>query len=82
MCSSSTRRSATARRCRSRTRSRRTPDAPEADGYLIVPICRFMENRSGFLIFDTPDIGQGPITRIDVPFQIGWTPHGHWMDRR
>ncbi len=60
----------------------RTPDAPEADGYLIVPICRFMENRSGFLIFDTHDISQGPITRIDLPFQMGWTPHGHWMDRR
>jgi hypothetical protein len=36
--------------------------------------------RLEFLLFDTADITAGPITRIELPFQIGWTPHGHWMD--
>ena len=34
------------------------------------------------LIFDTQDITQGPICRIELPFMLGWTPHGHWMDFR
>jgi carotenoid cleavage dioxygenase len=54
--------------------------APEGDGYLILPVSRFMENLSEFLIFDTEDVGAGPVARIELPFQIGWTPHGHWMD--
>jgi carotenoid cleavage dioxygenase len=58
----------------------RGPDAPEGDGFLIVPLCRFAESASEFVIFDTEDITRGPITRIELPFQIGWTPHGHWMD--
>jgi carotenoid cleavage dioxygenase len=58
----------------------RHEDAPEGDGYLIAPVSRFMESGSEFLIFDTEDIGAGPIARIEMPFQIGWTPHGHWMD--
>jgi carotenoid cleavage dioxygenase len=58
----------------------RSADAPEGDGYLIVPVCRFGEGSSEFQIFDTSDIGSGPIARIELPFQIGWTPHGHWME--
>ena len=22
----------------------------------------------------------GPVARIEIPFQIGFTPHGHWMN--
>lgn len=58
----------------------RSKDAPEGDGFLIVPLCHFSGGMSEFHIFDTADITQGPITRIELPFQIGWTPHGHWMD--
>jgi len=54
----------------------RHADAPEADGYLILPLSRFMENLSEFLIFDTQDISGGPIARIELPFQIGWTLTG------
>jgi carotenoid cleavage dioxygenase-like enzyme len=57
----------------------RADDAPEGDGYLIVPVCKFGQGASEFQIFDTSDITAGPITRIELPFQIGWTPHGHWM---
>jgi len=58
----------------------RSADAAEGDGYLIVPVCTFGEGASEFQIFDTTDVAAGPITRIELPFQIGWTPHGHWMD--
>ncbi|MGH9035412.1 MAG: carotenoid oxygenase family protein [Acidimicrobiia bacterium] len=57
----------------------RSPDAPEGDGYLIVPVCHFGSGSSEFLIFDTTGIDSGPLARIELPFQIGWTPHGHWM---
>lgn len=58
----------------------RDKDAPEGDGYLIVPQTHYLANRSDYLIFDTRDITAGPIARVKLPFQTGWTPHGHWMD--
>jgi carotenoid cleavage dioxygenase len=58
----------------------RSVNAPEADGYLIVPVSHFMENTSEYQIFDTNDFASGPIARIELPFQIGWTPHGHYMN--
>jgi carotenoid cleavage dioxygenase-like enzyme len=60
----------------------RTPDAPEGDGYIIVPVSWWAERRGEYLIFDTDDITHGPICRIEIPFLLGWTPHGHWMDFR
>jgi carotenoid cleavage dioxygenase-like enzyme len=60
----------------------RSPEAPEGDGYLIAPVSRFTENFSEFLIFDTQHIPEGPVAAIELPFQMGWTPHGHWMDFR
>ena len=58
----------------------RAVDSPEGDGYLIVPISHFMENTSEYQIFDTRDFSAGPVARIELPFQIGWTPHGHYMN--
>ena len=60
----------------------RNPDSPEGDGYLIVPVSRWADNAGEYLIFDTDDITAGPICRIDIPFHLGWTPHGHLMDFR
>jgi len=60
----------------------RTPDAAEGDGYLIVPISKFRDHLGEYQLFDTHDIAQGPIARIELPFHMGWTPHGHWMDFR
>jgi carotenoid cleavage dioxygenase-like enzyme len=58
----------------------RSTEASEGDGFFIVPVARFAERTSEFLIFDTEDFAAGPITRIALPFQIGWSPHGHWME--
>lgn len=54
----------------------RSDTAPEADGYFIVPVSRYAENMSNYLIFDTSAISQGPIAEIELPLQIGWAPHG------
>lgn len=62
------------------TFARRSPSAPEGDGYFIVPVSRFAERTSQFLIFDTRSFASGPVATIDLPFLIGWSPHGHWMD--
>lgn len=60
----------------------RSTDSPEGDGYLIVPVSKWAEGLGEFLIFDTYDITAGPICRIELPFRMGWTPHGHYMDFR
>jgi carotenoid cleavage dioxygenase-like enzyme len=60
----------------------RTPDAPEGDGYLMVPVSRWTENLGEYVIFDTHDVTAGPVCRIEIPFLLGFTPHGHWMDFR
>ncbi|MDJ0015486.1 carotenoid oxygenase family protein [Rhodococcus erythropolis] len=60
----------------------RTPDAAEGDGYIIVPVSWWAEKRGQYLIFDTYDITRGPVCTIDLPFALGWTPHGHWKDFR
>jgi carotenoid cleavage dioxygenase len=60
----------------------RSIDAPEGDGYVIVPVSWWAEKRGEYLIFDTDDITKGPIATIELPFAFGWTPHGHWMDFR
>ena len=59
----------------------RNKTAPEGDGYLIVPVSRFAEGCAEFLIFDTQGIEAGPIAEVDLPVPIGWTPHGHYLDR-
>lgn len=58
----------------------RSADAPEADGYYIQPVCKFAENSSEYLIFDTTSISSGPIAEIELPFQIGWTPHSSYVN--
>jgi carotenoid cleavage dioxygenase-like enzyme len=60
----------------------RRKDSSEGDGYIIVPVSWWAEKRGEYQIFDTDDVTQGPICRIELPFMMGWTPHGHWMDFR
>ncbi len=50
----------------------RTPDAPEGDGYLMVPISRWTENLGEYVIFDTEDItvGTGLPDRDPVPTRL------------
>jgi carotenoid cleavage dioxygenase-like enzyme len=57
----------------------RARDAAEGDGYIIVPVSYWAHNQGEYVIFDTDDISAGPICRIELPFMLGWTAHGHWM---
>ncbi len=47
------------------------------DGALGFPA---MDGMVQAMIFDTQGIDAGPIATIELPVQIGWTPHGHYMD--
>lgn len=60
----------------------RTVDAREGDGYIVVPISKFKEHLGEYHFFDTDDITAGPIAKVEIPFHLGWTPHGHFMDFR
>ncbi|WP_165637071.1 carotenoid oxygenase family protein, partial [Mycolicibacterium diernhoferi] len=60
----------------------RTPDAPEGDGYLITPVSYFNERHTDFMVFNADDLPSGPVAKVVLPFAVGWTPHGHWMDFR
>ncbi|HEX9831491.1 MAG TPA: carotenoid oxygenase family protein [Mycobacterium sp.] len=60
----------------------RTKDAAEGDGFIIIPVSWWSDRKGEFQIFDTDDITAGPICKIELPFHMGWTPHGHWMDFR
>ncbi len=60
----------------------RTPDAPEGVGYLITPVSHFNERHTDFMIFNAEDLSAGPVAKVELPFAVGWTPHGHWMDFR
>jgi len=54
--------------------------APEGDGYLMVPAIYHEVHLSDLLIFDTRDISAGPIATVKMPFQMGWSAHGHYLD--
>lgn len=60
----------------------RSVDAAEGDGWLIVPLSHYCEGFGQYLFFDTSDVASGPIATVEIPFHMGWTPHGHWMDFR
>jgi carotenoid cleavage dioxygenase-like enzyme len=53
--------------------------AAEGDGYVLLPNSNFARNMGEFLLFDTDGISDGAIARIEIPFAMGWTPHGHWL---
>ena len=54
--------------------------ADASDGFILVPLSYWAHNAGEYVVFDTHDISAGPICRIELPFMLGWTAHGHWMD--
>ena len=51
----------------------RTPDAPEANGYLITPVYNHTTDTTNITIIDTNDFTGPPIATIHLPVRI---PHG------
>ncbi|MDD9963470.1 MAG: carotenoid oxygenase family protein [Gammaproteobacteria bacterium] len=58
----------------------RHASAAEGDGYMLLPVSWFTDHLSEYWLLDTEDITQGPIAKVKMPFQMGWSTHGHWMD--
>jgi carotenoid cleavage dioxygenase len=57
----------------------RTPDAPEGDGWLLVPVARVSEMRSDLAILDARNVAAGPVALLKLPVRIRATFHGTWV---
>ncbi|POS71000.1 carotenoid oxygenase-1 [Diaporthe helianthi] len=57
----------------------RSPNAPEADGYLISVANRRDKLLTEIIILDTDKIAQGPIAIIELPFRLRAGIHGSWV---
>ena len=60
----------------------RRPGAPEGDGWLLVLVSRFSENRSDLVVLDAQDLAAGPVAVVKVPVRVRATFHGVWAPRR
>jgi carotenoid cleavage dioxygenase-like enzyme len=57
----------------------RTPDAPEGDGWLLLPVSRVSKNRSDLVILDAADIAAGPVATLRLPVKVRASFHGTWV---
>jgi len=57
----------------------RSPDAPEGDGWLLVPVSRVSEMRSDLAILDAQDLAAGPVALLKLPIRVRSTFHGTWV---
>jgi carotenoid cleavage dioxygenase len=60
----------------------RHPGAPEGDGWLLVLVNRFAENRSDMVVLDAQNLAAGPVCVVKVPIRVRATFHGVWAPRR
>ncbi|WP_454188810.1 carotenoid oxygenase family protein [Pseudomonas sp. ADAK2 TE3594] len=56
----------------------RSPDAAEADGYVVALLNLIAEGRSELVVLDSRDMESGPIARIKIPFRMRMSLHGCW----
>jgi carotenoid cleavage dioxygenase len=57
----------------------RSPDSPEGDGWLLVPVCRVSQVRSDLAILDAQDLEAGPVALLKLPVRVRATFHGTWV---
>jgi carotenoid cleavage dioxygenase len=57
----------------------RTPDCPEGDGWVIVPVSRVSQMRSDLVILDARHLAAGPIATLKLPVRVRSTFHGTWV---
>lgn len=55
----------------------RRPGAAEGDGYLLVPVNRYAENRNDLVVLDAQRLGEGPLATLKLPVRIK-SFHGSW----
>lgn len=56
----------------------RSPDAPEADGWVMALANDLTHRRSELVIGDTRDLAAGPVARVRLPFKAPGQVHGNW----
>jgi len=57
----------------------RTPDAPEGDGWLVLPVARVSKGRSDLVILDAANLAAGPVATLRLPVKVRATFHGTWV---
>jgi len=57
----------------------RTPDSPEGDGWLLVPVSRVSKVRSDLVVLDAQNLAAGPLATIKLPVRVRSTFHGCWV---
>ncbi|BCS26851.1 carotenoid oxygenase family protein [Aspergillus puulaauensis] len=57
----------------------RTPDSPEADGFLVTIANRRDTKLSCILILDAQKLAEGPLAIIELPFRLRNGIHGSWV---
>lgn len=57
----------------------RNPDAPEADGWLLMVRHRVKEMLSDLVVLDTRDISAGPVAVVKLPIRLRRGLHGTWV---
>jgi len=57
----------------------RSPDAPEADGWLMAMATNYQSMKSELVIGDTRDLAGGPVARVKLPFKAPNQVHGNWV---
>ena len=57
----------------------RTPDAPEADGWLLTPVYDAATDRTDLIVVDTQDFTGPPVASIHLPTRIPHGFHSAWI---
>lgn len=55
------------------------PGAPEGEGYLLVIVNRFAEQRSDLAVLDARSVAEGPVALLKLPVRVRSTFHGMWV---
>jgi len=58
----------------------RDPSAAEGDGFLVLPVYRWAEDRSDILILDAQNIERAPLATVRLPHRLPLGFHGNWAD--
>ena len=56
----------------------RRENGPEGEGYLMLNVYNFNEDRSDYVILDAENLSSGPLATITLPHRVPFTPHGNW----
>lgn len=57
----------------------RSPDAPEADGWVMALGTNYETMKSELVIGDTANLAAGPVARVRLPFRAPQQVHGNWV---